>query len=138
LEGFRKRKEAVSPTTTTTTIAGLVQGYNKWTSSPPEKMQKIAHTDESSPRKVCWVDKPMGRRGVSPQPLVTEHVFLKEEEEYVEEEVENREMEMIRGDDGEDEDVTMQEDVVGNDEVDIVMEEVAKEDEEDSDLDDMF
>jgi len=138
LEGFRKRKEAVSPTTTTTTIAGLVQGYNKWTSSPPEKMQKIAHTDESSPRKVCWVDKPMGRRGVSPQPLVTEHVFLKEEEEYFEEEVENREMEMIRGDDGEDEDVTVQEDVVGNDEVDIVMEEVAKEDEEDSDLDDMF
>ena len=74
LEGFRKQKDAVS--SPTGTIAGLLPG-NKWTGSPPEKMQKVAHGDVSSSRKVCWVDNPMGRKGVSPQPLVTERVLTR-------------------------------------------------------------
>ena len=138
LEGFRKQKDAVS--SPTGTIAGLLPG-NKWTGSPPEKMQKVAHGDVSSSRKVCWVDNPMGRKGVSPQPLVTERVFVKEEEYEEEVEVEMEMQEMFGGDDVEgDEDVPMQEDdVVGNNyEADSVMEEAANENEEDSDLDDMF
>jgi len=142
LEGFRKQKDAVSSTTT----PGLVPGTNKWTGSPPEKMQKVAHGNDrsssSSSKRVCWVDKPVGRNGVSPQPLVTERVFVKEEE-YVEEDEEVNVHMMFGGDDGNgDEDVPMQEDGAGTyqGDGDAVMEEegVKDDDQEDSDLDDMF
>ena len=134
LEGFRRQKDAVSSTTTTATISG-----------PPEKMQKVAHGNDrlsslsSSPsKKVCWVDQPIGRRGVSPQPLVTERVFVNEEEYVATEE----EVEMFGWEeDGNVEDVPMQEhgDVVGDYQGDAVMEEEGvKDDQEDSDLDDMF
>eukprot|EP00984_Skeletonema_dohrnii_P037499 scaffold39627_cov139-Skeletonema_dohrnii-CCMP3373.AAC.1 len=142
LEGFRKQKDAVSSTTTTTPL-----GTNKWTGSPPEKMQKIAHGNDRSPssssKRVCWVDKPVGRKGVSPQPLVTERVFVKEEE-YVEEDEEVNVHMMFGGDDGNgDEDVPMQEDRAGSTyqgDGDAVMERegVKDDDQEDSDLDDMF
>lgn len=130
LEGFRRQKDAVS-----STISG-----------PPEKMQKVAHGNDrlpsssSSPsKKVCWVDQPIGRKGASPQPLVTERVFVKEEEYVAEEE----EAEMFDGeDDGNVEDVPMQEqgdDVVCDYQGDAMMEgEAVKDDQEDSDLDDMF
>jgi hypothetical protein len=129
LEGFRKQKDAVSSSpTTSTTSSGLIP-------SPPEKMQKVAHGNgnersSSSSRRVCWVDQPMGRKGVKPQPLVIERVFVKEEE-YV--------APMFGGDDGNDEDVVvpMQEDVVG----DTVMDDaegVQDDQDDDSDLDDMF
>eukprot|EP00985_Skeletonema_marinoi_P011876 scaffold5632_cov146-Skeletonema_marinoi.AAC.6 len=140
LEGFRKQKDAVSSTTTT---PGL--GTNKWTGSPPEKMQKVAHGNDrssSSSKRVCWVDKPVGRKGVSPQPLVTERVFVKEEE-YVEEDEEVNVHMMFGGDDGNgDEDVPMQEDGAGTyqGDGDAVMgrEGIKDDDQEDSDLDDMF
>jgi len=142
LEGFRKQKDAVSSTTTT---PGL--GTNKWTGSPPEKMQKLAHgngrSSSSSSKRVCWVDKPVGRNGVSPQPLVTERVFVKEEE-YVEEDEEVNLHMMFGGDDGNDEDAPMQEDEAGTyhyqGDGDAVMERegVKDDDQEDSDLDDMF
>mmetsp|Transcript_21269 Transcript_21269/g.32460 ORF Transcript_21269/g.32460 Transcript_21269/m.32460 type:complete len:817 (+) Transcript_21269:1174-3624(+) len=136
LEGFRKQKDAVSSTTTPA---------NKWTGSPPEKMQKVAHGNDrsssSSSKRVCWVDKPVGRKGVSPQPLVTERVFEKEEE-YVEEDEEVNVHMMFGGDDGNDDNVPMQEDGAGTYQGDgdavIEREGIKDDDQEDSDLDDMF
>lgn len=135
LEGFRKQKDAVSSPPTST--SGLIP-------SPPEKMQKVAHGNDrssSSSRRVCWVDQPMGRKGVKPEPLVTERVFVKEEEYVAEEDVVEMNDPMFGGDD-DDVDVAlpMQEDVIGSSyQGDTVMEvEGVQDDQDDSDLDDMF
>ena len=136
LEGFRKQKESVS---SAAPIAGLVSATNR--TSPPQKIQRIASgNDDPSPssKKIYWADKPMGRKGVSPQPLVTERVFTKEEE-YVEE-VDDAEMQEMFGDeDDHDDDLPMEEARVGNSLVDAaVKDEGVKDEQEDSDLDDMF
>jgi hypothetical protein len=152
LEGFRKQKEAVASSSS----SGLTM--------PPEKRQKIANTtaaggdatttnNASSNKKVCWVDKPFGRKGVSPQPLHIERVFVKEEE-YVagdndvdvemfgEEEGGYVNDEEVVGGEGlpivrqQQQDETM---ATGEDDVVMMEETDAKEDDEvDSDLDDMF
>jgi hypothetical protein len=159
LEGFRKQKEAVASSSASS--SGLTM--------PPEKRQKVANTataggdattnNASSNKKVCWVDKPFGRKGVSPQPLHIERVFVKEEE-YVAggNEVEDVDVEMF-GEEEEGGDVANDEEGVGGEglpivrqqqqqdnivttgEDDVVMMEemdTKEDDEADSDLDDMF
>ena len=135
LEGFRKQKESVN---SAAPMAGLVSATNR--TSPPQKIQRIAsgNDDPSPSKKIYWADKPMGRKGVSPQPLVTERVFTKEEE-YVAE-VDDAEMQEMFGDDDDpDDDVPMEESRV-DDSLDgaEVKDEGVKDEQEDSDLDDMF
>jgi hypothetical protein len=163
LEGFRKRKEAdLSSSSTSTSSTGLViSGSNieKMTNPPAEKMRKIGLDNDgssSSSKRVWWVDDPIGKNGVTPQPLVEERVFVKEEEYVVDDEEEedvevHNEMFGVEEEDcnvaeeGEGVVIIHQADVLSGeyplDQGDVVMEEVAvkeKEEKEDSDLDDMF
>ena len=153
LEGFRKQKEAVASSSS----SGLM-------TMPPEKRQKIGNTataegdattdSASSNKKVCWVDRP-GRKGVSPQPLHIERVFVKEEE-YVAggNEVEDVDVEMFGEEEGANDEEGVggeglpivrqqqqQDDTMTAGEDDVVMMEetdIKEDDEVDSDLDDMF
>ena len=151
LEGFRKQKEAVASSSS----SGLTM--------PPEKRQQIANTTaggdattnsaSSINKKVCWVDRP-GRKGVSPQPLHIERVFVKEEEYLAGgDEVDDVDVEMFGEEEGANDEEggggeglpiirqqQQQDDTVTTGEGDVVMMETdAKEDDEvDSDLDDMF